>query len=135
MAATASIGQSIQIKGELTGNEDLAIEGMVEGKIVLKDHHLVIGATGKVMAEIHAKSIVITGEVQGNIVAGERLEIRDTGRLRGDIVTPRLVIVDGARFKGSVDMDLGSDVPAKERQARAPVPEPPRGSLEKAMVP
>jgi cytoskeletal protein CcmA (bactofilin family) len=105
MTQSAMIGQSIHFKGELTGNEDLTIDGAVEGKIDLKEHHLTIGKNGRIKADLHAKSITIIGEVTGQIVADEKVELQATGRLQGDILSPRLFIADGAHFKGSVDMD------------------------------
>jgi len=102
-----NIGQTIFIKGELTGTEDLTIEGRVEGKIELKDHNLTIGPNGKIKADVYAKSIVITGELLGNAYASEKVEITNAGILKGDIVAPRIVIADGAQFKGTVDMDKG----------------------------
>lgn len=105
MAQTAMIGQSIHIKGELTGNEDLTIDGTVEGKIDLKEHHLTIGKGGRIKADLHAKTITIIGEVVGHIMAEEKVDLQATGRLQGDIIAPRLSIADGAHFKGSVDMD------------------------------
>jgi len=100
-----NIGQSIQIKGELTGNEDLTIEGKVDGKIILKDHNLTIGANGRITAEIHAKTVVVVGEVVGNITADDKVEVAPTGSMKGDISSPRVVLADGARFKGSIDME------------------------------
>ena len=100
-----NIGQSIQIKGELTGNEDLTIEGKVDGKIILKDHNLTIGANGRIMAEVMAKTVVVVGEVVGNITADDKVEVAPTGSMKGDIIAPRVVLADGARFKGSIDMD------------------------------
>src|SRR5512134_741431 len=100
-----SIGQSIQIKGDLTGNEDLTIEGKVDGKIILKDHNLTIGANGRITAEIHAKTVLVLGEVVGNVTADDKVEVSATGSMRGDLIAPRVVLADGARFKGSVDMD------------------------------
>jgi cytoskeletal protein CcmA (bactofilin family) len=105
MTQSALIGQSIHFKGELTGNEDLTIDGTVEGKIDLKEHHLTIGKNGRIKADLHAKTITIIGEVTGQIVADEKVELQATGRLQGDILSPRLSIADGAHFKGSVDMD------------------------------
>lgn len=99
------IGQSVQIKGELTGNEDLTIEGKIDGKIVLKDHNLTIGANGRITAEIQAKTILVIGEVIGNIIADDKVEIAPNGSMKGDIVAPRVVLADGARFKGSIDME------------------------------
>ncbi len=105
MEKLVNIGKSIQIKGELVGNEDLTIEGRVDGKIVLKDHHLTIGANGHITAEIHAKSVSIVGQVIGNVTADDRIEIAATGSMEGDIKAPRVVLADGARFKGAVDME------------------------------
>lgn len=105
MDKIVNIGQSIHIKGELTGNEDLTIEGKVEGKVLLKDHNLTIGANGKITAEIQAKTVMVVGEVVGNITADDKVEVAATGSLRGDIVAPRVVLADGAKFKGAIDMD------------------------------
>ncbi len=105
MEKLVNIGQSIQIKGELSGNEDLTVEGKVDGKIFLKDHNLTIGANGRITAEIQAKTVMVVGEVVGNITADDKVEIAATGSMRGDIVAPRVVLADGARFKGSIDMD------------------------------
>jgi cytoskeletal protein CcmA (bactofilin family) len=99
-----TIGKSICIRGELTGNEDLTIEGKVEGKIELKDHNLTIGSTGTIEAEVSAKKVIVDGEVTGNIAAGEKVELTESGRVKGDIAAPRVVIADGAQFKGMVDM-------------------------------
>ncbi len=99
-----NIGPSICIRGELTGNEDLTIEGKIEGKIELKEHNLTIGPNGRIEAEINAKIVIVEGEVTGNIVAREKVQLAETGRVKGDIISPRIVIADGARFKGSVDM-------------------------------
>lgn len=103
-----NIGPSIHIKGELQGDEDLTIDGRVEGKIELRDHNLTIGPNGKIKADLYAKTIVIAGEVTGSAFAAERVEIAPTGRLTGDITSPRITIADGAHFKGSVDMERGA---------------------------
>jgi len=103
-----NIGPSIHIKGELQGDEDLTIDGRVEGKIELRDHNLTIGPNGKIKADLYAKTIVIAGEVTGSAFAAERVEIAPTGRLSGDITSPRITIADGAHFKGSVDMERGA---------------------------
>jgi cytoskeletal protein CcmA (bactofilin family) len=99
-----NIGKSLCIRGELTGNEDLTIEGKVEGKIDLMDHNLTIGPNGKIKAEVGAKKVIVEGEFTGNINAGEKVELSATGRVKGDIVAPRVVIADGAYFKGMVNM-------------------------------
>lgn len=98
------IGRSVIVKGELTGSEDLAIEGQIEGKIELRDHVLTIGPNGKIRAEIMAKSVVVLGEVHGNITATEKVDIRDNGSVDGDITAPRVAIAEGAQFRGKVDM-------------------------------
>ncbi|MDP3938869.1 MAG: polymer-forming cytoskeletal protein [Deltaproteobacteria bacterium] len=98
------IGKSVCVKGEITGDEDLTIEGKVEGKIELKNHNLVIGSCAQIRAEIAAKNIQIIGSVVGNVIGSERVEIREVGSLEGDIIAPRVNIMDGAHFKGAVDM-------------------------------
>jgi len=103
-----NIGSSIQIKGELQGDEDLTIDGRIEGKIDLREHNLTIGPNGKIRADLYAKTILIAGEVAGNAFAAERVEIAPSGRLTGDITAPRITIADGAHFKGSVDMERGA---------------------------
>lgn len=104
MDRLVNIGQSIEIRGELTGNEDLTIDGRIEGKIILKDHHLTIGANGRIKAEIQAKSVLVHGEVIGNVTADDRVEIAPTGSVQGDLCAPRVALADGSTFKGSIDM-------------------------------
>ena len=101
---TVNIGKSVIIKGELNGSEDLAIEGQVEGKIELRQNVLTIGPNGKIKAQVFAKSVVILGEVTGNVTASEKVEIRDNGSVDGDITAPRVAIAEGAHFRGSIDM-------------------------------
>jgi cytoskeletal protein CcmA (bactofilin family) len=100
----ASIGASLHVKGELSGNEDLTIEGTVEGTISLNGYNVTIGPAGRVVAEIQAKSVIIGGQVKGNINASEKVEVAATGTMVGDVRAPRVALVDGARFKGSIDM-------------------------------
>ena len=104
----ANIGKSLHIKGELSGNEDLTIEGKVEGKITLNGYSVTIGQSGLVMAEIHAKSVVVCGQVRGDITADESVEVAATGTVLGNVRAPRVVLADGAQFKGSIDMDTKS---------------------------
>ena len=109
-----NIGKSVVIKGELNGSEDLTIEGQVEGKIELKDNVLTIGPNGKIKAQVFAKSLIVLGEVHGNVNATDKVEIRDGGSVDGDIVSPRVAIAEGAHFRGSVDMQRkGPDAAAK----------------------
>ena len=100
----ATIGQSVQIEGELTGQEDLVIDGKIDGKIVLDGHHLTVGPNGRIHAEVHAKSVQVNGEVLGNIVADDKVEISSSGSVLGDITAPRVALADGSSFKGSIDM-------------------------------
>ncbi len=111
MESKAVIGPSIQVKGELIGDEDLVIEGKVEGVVRLKQHHLVIGKSAEIDATLEAKSIRIEGTVRGDVVASERVELAGGSTLLGDITAPRMMIADGARFKGSVDMDRSTASP------------------------
>jgi cytoskeletal protein CcmA (bactofilin family) len=99
-----NIGKSVVIKGELNGSEDLTVEGHVEGKIELKDHVLTIGPNGKIKAQVFAKAVIVLGEVNGNVTASEKVDIRDGGSVDGDIVSPRVAIAEGAHFRGTVDM-------------------------------
>ena len=100
----ANIGKSIVIKGDLSGNEDLVIEGRVEGKVDLPNNRLTIGAGGQVQAQVHAKNVVVVGRVAGNVSASERLEIQASGIVEGDVKAPRLVVAEGAVVNGSVEM-------------------------------
>jgi cytoskeletal protein CcmA (bactofilin family) len=100
----ANIGKAISIRGDLTGNEDMVIEGEVEGKVDLPNNQLTVGANGKVKAEIHAKGIVIVGQVVGNVVGVERIEIQATGRVEGDVTAPKLVVAEGAQLNGTIQM-------------------------------
>jgi len=99
-----NIGKSVVIKGELNGSEDLTIEGHVEGTIQLKEHVLTIGPNGKIKAQVFAKSVIVLGEVTGNVTASDKVDIRDNGSVDGDIISPRVAIAEGAHFRGSVDM-------------------------------
>ena len=114
-----NIGKSVVIKGELNGSEDLTVEGQVEGKIELKEHVLTIGPNGKVKAEVFTKVLVVLGEVNGNIAASEKVEIRDGGSVDGDIVSPRVAIAEGAHFRGSVDMQRKSGQQGQASSQRA----------------
>jgi len=111
-----NIGKSVVIKGELNGSEDLTVEGHVEGKIELKDHVLTIGPNGKIKASVFAKAVIVLGEVNGNVTASEKVDIRDGGSVDGDIVSPRVAIAEGAHFRGSVDMQRKGGQPQAQQQ-------------------
>jgi cytoskeletal protein CcmA (bactofilin family) len=112
-----NIGKSVVIKGELNGSEDLTIEGHVEGTIQLRDHVLTIGPNGKIKAQVFAKSVIVLGEVTGNVTANEKVDIRDNGSVDGDIISPRVAIAEGAHFRGSVDMQR-KGAPAQAQPAK-----------------
>ena len=116
---TANIKKSIFIKGELNVEEDLTVEGRVEGKIELKDHNLSISPHGAVNAEIHAKSVIIAGDVIGSIFASEMVEIRLSGSVQGTVQCPRVSLVDGAKFTGRIDTEKTADVTAGHGLAKA----------------
>ena len=118
-----NIGKSVVIKGELNGSEDLTIEGHVEGTIQLKDHVLTIGPNGRIKAQVFAKSVIVLGEVTGNVTATDKVDIRDNGSVDGDIVSPRVAIAEGAHFSGSVDM---------QRKAGAAEPKAPQAQSKPA---
>jgi cytoskeletal protein CcmA (bactofilin family) len=102
---TAVIGPSIFIKGDLSGDEDLVIEGRVEGKIDLKQHNVTIGKNGRVNADVYGNTVIVEGEVDGNLFAQQQAVLRQSGAVRGNITAPRVILEDGSRFRGSVDMD------------------------------
>lgn len=134
MQKVINLGKTIQIKGDLTGNEDLTIEGKLEGKILLKDHNLTIGENGDIKAEVQAKEVVVIGKLIGNITAQDKVEVATTGSVRGDISAPRVMLADGAQFRGSVDMepksttrvDPASPSPATAGQGQRQVVHPAR---------
>lgn len=112
----ARIGSSLHLKGELSGEEDLFIEGKVKGKIELLNSNLLIGRSAKVEADIQVKNITIEGSVQGNVYALEKVFISEEGQMIGDIIAPRISIMDGAQFKGSIKMgEKDAVLPRKEK--------------------
>ena len=125
----AVLSPSIVLRGEVTGDEDLLVEGRIEGKIHLKQNSVTVGAKGRVAAEIHARAIHIEGEVDGNLTAEEQVVLRKSSRVRGDIVAPRVTIEDGARFRGAIDME------AKQRPAGLPVPPRPANLKDEPVAP
>jgi cytoskeletal protein CcmA (bactofilin family) len=126
-----NIGKSVIIKGELSGSENLTIEGQFEGKIELRDNVLTVGPNGKIKAEmLFAKSVDILGRVTGKIMAVDVVSIRENGAVDGDITAPRIAIADGAHFRGSVDMRRDSvEAKPKEPAAIARAPVAPKGPV------
>lgn len=119
----ANIGKSITIRGDVSGEEDLIIEGRVEGRVELANHHLTVGPNGHIEAEILAKEVTIIGHVSGNVTATDRTEIQESGRLDGDLATPRLRIQEGARLNGSIAMK-GKGIPSAKGLPQAEVQAP-----------
>ncbi len=99
------IGSSLSFKGEITGEEDLTIQGQVEGTIDLKKNHVTIGRTGRIKADVYGRTITIEGEVQGNLFGEERIVLRQSGRVRGDMRAPAIGLEEGAKFKGNIAMN------------------------------
>jgi cytoskeletal protein CcmA (bactofilin family) len=125
----ATIGPSIAIKGDVTGEEDLIIEGRIEGKILLKANSVTIGRNGRVKANVYANSIMVEGEVEGDLIGKDEVVIRQSGKVKGNVAAPRVVLDSGARFQGSIDMEptsqqrpseVKSDRSAAEKTAPAP---------------
>jgi len=106
---TARLGASLHIKGEITGNEDLVIDGSVEGLVQLEDRKLTVGASARVTADIIAREVCVYGNVKGNLRARDRIEIKKDGSVVGDLTTARIMIEDGAYFKGSIEIDKAGE--------------------------
>jgi cytoskeletal protein CcmA (bactofilin family) len=115
------IGKSVIVKGQIYSREDLTIDGEVEGTVELQEHRLTVGPNGKVMASVKAREIIVLGTIHGNVETTDRIDIRKEAKLVGDIKTARIVIEDGAYFKGNIDI-----VRPETQRAAAPtaVPKP-----------
>jgi len=116
-AEFAHIGKSVIIKGQLSGSEDLYVDGQVEGSIELKENSLIIGSSGHVQADINAKSVVVQGKLEGNVQASERAELKKSAIAVGDILTQRISVEEGAYFKGKIEIQRDA---AKASSASAP---------------
>lgn len=141
--ATATIGASVHIKGEVQGEENLIIEGHVNGVIKLKSHTLTIGKNGQVEAEIYAHNVRIEGQVTGDVLASEQISITQTAQVQGNVLAPRISLEDGAKFRGSIDMDTESErfrktfnkpasiaaASASAKQSKQPAPDNPQKDL------
>jgi cytoskeletal protein CcmA (bactofilin family) len=115
----AHIGKSVIIRGELSGSEDLYLDGEVEGNISLTEHNLIVGPNGRVRANVIAKDVVVHGKVDGNIQGHDRVELKKSAVLSGDISTQRIVIEDGAFFKGAIDIRKEGKSDSKREMAAA----------------
>ena len=135
--AQASIGKAVKIDGQISSKEDLYVDGDVEGTIELQEHRLTIGPNGKVHSNIKAREVMILGNVQGNVEASDKLEVRKNARMVGDIKTARIVIEDGAYFKGSIDIVKVEPAESSARSQPKPQVMPattPANSYSAAMV-
>jgi cytoskeletal protein CcmA (bactofilin family) len=115
----AIIGATISIKGDLLGEEDLLIEGRLEGKIESRRHSVTIGKNGRIKGDIYARVVTVEGTVEGNLYGEEQMTVRQSGTVRGNIVAPRVALEDGSNFKGSIDMS------PKEKAAAVTPPDKP----------
>lgn len=116
----ATIGRSITIRGDVTGDEDLYIQGRIEGTVDLKQHNVTVGPEGRVKANIKGRMVTIEGEVDGNVRGQEQVALRSASKVTGDITAPRVVLEDGATFLGSIDMS--GKPPSNHRQESRPAP-------------
>jgi cytoskeletal protein CcmA (bactofilin family) len=107
--ATAHLGSSLHVKGEISGNEDLYIDGTVEGLVQLDERKVTIGATAKLTADIIAGEVIVYGSVKGNVRGKGKIEIKKDGSVNGDLTTAQIIIEDGAYFKGSIEIDRSAD--------------------------
>jgi cytoskeletal protein CcmA (bactofilin family) len=103
--SSARLGASLQIKGHITGTEDLQIDGTIDGPITLRGHQLTVGSSAQLNSEIHAGEVIVFGKVVGNVHARERVDVKTNGSIIGDISTARISIEDGAHFKGRIEID------------------------------
>ncbi len=115
-----TIGASIKLKGDLVGEEDLLIQGQVEGTIQLQNNNLTIGDKGRINADVSAKIINVQGELNGDLNGEDKVTIAETGKVHGNIVAPRVVLEDGAVFKGSIDMEPTKAPSAKQSTGAKP---------------
>ena len=116
-SGSATIGKAVMVKGQIFSREDLVIDGEVEGTVEAQEHRVTVGPNGKVHSAVKAREIVVLGSIHGNVEAADKIDIRKDAKLVGDIKTARIVIEDGAYFKGSIDITKADPKPQ---------PQPPR---------
>jgi cytoskeletal protein CcmA (bactofilin family) len=121
---SATIGKAVMIKGQIFSREDLVIDGEIEGTVEATDHRVTVGPNGKVHAGVKAREIVVLGGITGNVEAADKIDIRKDAKLVGDIKTTRIVIEDGAYFKGSIDIIKPDAKPQVAPQRERAVPPP-----------
>ena len=128
VTASSQIGKTVRYKGDIFCEEDLFVDGIIEGKVEIPNHMLVIGAKSQVNAKIHARSLVIHGVLKGEVKAEERIEIKKTGSFEGNLVTDRLVIEDGGVFRGHSETRPPKAAAPAPAPAKAPAPAPPKAA-------
>ncbi len=116
----ARLGPSLVVKGTLVGEEDLLVEGRLDGEISLRQNRVTIGEGGRVKADVYSKSICVEGEVNGNLFGEDEVVIRRSGKVRGNVTAPRVTLENGAKFKGSIDMQPGSEKKGSEVKKTPP---------------
>jgi cytoskeletal protein CcmA (bactofilin family) len=126
-SGSAALGKNVTVKGQIFARDDLTIDGEVEGTVECHEHRLTIGPNARVQAGLKAREIIIQGSIQGNVDASDKIDIKKEAKLVGDIKTSRIVIEDGAYFKGSIDIskpNAGKPVPVASAPAQHPAPQP-----------
>ena len=124
--SVATIGPSIAIRGDVTGEEDLLIEGRIEGKVLLQKNHVTVGKNGRVKADVFARSVSVEGEVEGEVIAQEEVSVRPSGKVRGNIQAPSVTLDSGCRFQGSIDMDKARP----QQQVKESKPAPAKATVQ-----
>jgi cytoskeletal protein CcmA (bactofilin family) len=128
----ATIGRSLVIKGDISGAESLFVDGRIEGTVNIPEHRVTVGRNGVVTADVNAREVVIMGKVQGNIICGDRLDIRSEGTVTGDVVVQRISVEDGAILKGSVQVQAAGEQKNKQNQQSRQSDAKPNGDASKA---
>lgn len=119
---TAWIGKAVTITGDVVASEDLIVDGQVEGRIDLRNHHLTVGVGARLRSDVRARIVTVRGAVIGNITASERLEILETGSVEGDVRAPRFMMKDGAQLRGIVNADSGVQLGGERGAPRSEAP-------------
>ena len=131
----STIGRTVAIEGMLTAQEDILLEGRFNGEVVLMDNALVVGQTGDIRADVKAKNVTIHGKANGDIKASDQVEISASGSMRGDILSPRVILHDGAKFKGRIDMEPEGLEQAKPGSSKGPAAAKPADAPAKGAAP
>jgi cytoskeletal protein CcmA (bactofilin family) len=132
---SAALGKNVTVKGQIFAREDLTIDGEVEGTVECHEHRLTIGPNARVQAGLKAREIIIQGSIQGNVDATDKIDIKKEAKLVGDIKTSRIVIEDGAYFKGSIDISKAAARPVVQAAASASTPAAPSPATPVAAAP